>query len=67
MGYGNKSDFTKDLTASPPVTKYNLKTFVDVSKEHGKSFGTAREKLPDQSYLVPQMQKVPGPGQVKNG
>ena len=31
---------------------------------HGKSFGTAREKLPDRSYLVPQLHKVPGPGQV---
>jgi hypothetical protein len=32
FGYGNKSDFTKTLTASPPVTKYGLKTFLDESK-----------------------------------
>ena len=31
---------------------------------HGKSFGTAREKLPDRSYLVPQLHKNPGPGLV---
>lgn len=29
LGYGNKSDFTKDLTVSPPATKYQIKTFLD--------------------------------------
>lgn len=64
FGYGKKSDFTRTLTASPAATKYDLKTFVDESKNKGKSFGLEREKLPDNSYLVPQMQKVPGPGVV---
>lgn len=64
FGYGNKSDFTRTLTVSPPVTKYEIKTFLDESKEKGKSFGLTREKLPDNSYLVPQLQKVPGPGLV---
>lgn len=64
FGYGNKSDFTRTLTVSPPATKYEIKTFLDESKEKGKSFGTTREKLPDNSYLVPQLHKVPGPGFV---
>lgn len=64
FGYGNKSDFTRTLTVSPPATKYEIKSFLDESREKGKSFGTTREKLPDNSYLVPQLQKVPGPGLV---
>jgi hypothetical protein len=32
FGYGNKSDFTRTLTVSPPVTKYEIKTFLDESK-----------------------------------
>ena len=35
-----------------------------MTAQHGKSFGTAREKLPDNSYLIPQLQKIPGPGKV---
>lgn len=64
FGYGKKSDFTRTLTVSPPATKYEIKSFLDESREKGKSFGTTREKLPDNSYLVPQLQKVPGPGFV---
>lgn len=64
FGYGNKSDFTQTLTVSPPVTKYQIKSFVEESRSKGKSFGLDREKLPDNSYLIPQMQKVPGPGFV---
>lgn len=64
FGYGNKSDFTRTLTVSPPATKYEIKTFLDDSREKGKSFGLHREKLPDNSYLVPQLHKIPGPGGV---
>ena len=52
------------MTVSPPVTKYQIKSFVEESRSKGKSFGLEREKLPDNSYLIPQMQKVPGPGFV---
>ncbi len=37
---------------------------MEESRSKGKSFGLDREKLPDNSYLIPQMQKVPGPGFV---
>lgn len=37
---------------------------MEESRSKGKSFGLEREKLPDNSYLIPQMQKVPGPGFV---
>ena len=30
----------------------------------GKTFGSSRDKSPDTSYLVPQIHKFPGPGQV---
>lgn len=66
FGYGTKSDFTRTLTVSPPATKYELKSFVDESKSKGKSFGLDREKLPNNSYLIPQMRKVPGPGLVQD-
>jgi len=36
--------------------------FDDIKK--GQSFGCAREKSPDKSYLIPQIQKNPGPGNV---
>jgi hypothetical protein len=66
FGYGTKSDFTRTLTVSPPATKYELKTFVEDTKSKGKSFGLDRQKLPNNSYLIPQMQKVPGPGVVQS-
>ena len=65
LGYGTKHDFTKDLTASPGATKYNIRSIFDENKTRGKSFGLSRELSPDRSYLVPQLNKVPGPGQVK--
>lgn len=39
FGYGNKSDFTKDLTASPASTKYIHKSLFEENKSKGKSFG----------------------------
>lgn len=64
FGYGKKSDFTKDQTASPGATKYMHKSIFENSKARGKSFGLSRESSPDNSYLVPQIHKHPGPGQV---
>jgi len=52
------------MTISPPATSYQIKSFVEESKGKGNSFGTARDKIPDRSYLIPQMQRVPGPGTV---
>ena len=62
IGYGRKSDFTRDLTASPPATLYRHKSIFEDKK--GKTFGSSREKSPDTSYLIPQLHKLPGPGQV---
>lgn len=44
IGIGKKSDFTKDLTCSPPSSKYLLKTEIDVNKYSNKGFslGTNR-------------------------
>ena len=64
FGYGKKSDFTEDLTGSPGATKYMHKSIFEDGKNRGKSFGLSRQQSPDRSYLVPQLHKVPGPGQV---
>ena len=66
FGYGSKSDFTKTLTASPSVTTYRHKSEFTENKNKGKTFGGPRDVAPDRSYLVPQLQKVPGPGQVSH-
>jgi hypothetical protein len=38
IGYGNKSDFTKDLTASPGATRYRLDTLFDKNRKSKKGF-----------------------------
>lgn len=38
IGYGNKSDFTKDLTCSPGATKYRLDTVFDKNRKSKKGF-----------------------------
>lgn len=64
MGFGKKSDFTKTKTESPPPTHYPIKSSFEDPKHKGRTFGCAREKSPDRSYLVPQIHANPGPGQV---
>jgi hypothetical protein len=64
MGFGKKSDFTKTKTESPPPTHYLVKSLFE-EKKKGRTFGCAREKSPDRSYLIPQIQLNPGPGQVR--
>ncbi len=38
LGYGNKSDFTKDLTASPGSSRYHLDTVFDKNRKSKKGF-----------------------------
>lgn len=38
IGYGKKSDFTKDLTVSPGATKYQIKTIFDNNRSSRKGF-----------------------------
>lgn len=38
IGYGKKSDFTKDLTCSPGATKYQLDTLFDQNRRSRKGF-----------------------------
>ena len=66
FGYGTKTDFTKTLQVSPSPDNYQIKSCFDLNKDRGSSFGITRERLPDQSYTIPQLRHVPGPGQVKN-
>lgn len=40
------------------------KSTFEENKGKGNTFGGSREKSPDRSYFIPQLQKVPGPGQV---
>ena len=64
MPKSKRSDFTKDFTCSPPSTKYLHRSVFEKSPNKGKSFGLSREGSPDRSYLIPQLHKVPGPGNV---
>ena len=66
FGYGNKTDFTKALTVSPRSSLYEKRSFIEENKKknRGHLFNVGREKLKDRSYLIPQLEKVPGPGQV---
>jgi hypothetical protein len=66
FGYGDKVDFTKTLTCSPPSTKYVPKSVFEENKDKGNKFGVNRDQSPDRSYLIPQLHKVPGPGQYNN-
>lgn len=63
MGFGKKSDFTRNDNNSPSPNQYPSKSIFE-EKHKGKTFGCAREKSPDRSYLIPQIHKNPGPGQV---
>jgi hypothetical protein len=38
IGYGMKSDFTKDLTSSPGATRYRLDTVFDKNRKSKKGF-----------------------------
>lgn len=38
MGYGKKSDFTKDLSVSPGSSKYEIKTIFDKNAKSKKGF-----------------------------
>ena len=44
FGYGERSDFTKTYTSSPPVTKYNPETLMFMTRKpsNGKTFGISR-------------------------
>ena len=66
FGCGSKSDFTRTLTASPSVTTYRHKSVFAENKNKGKTFGGSRDVSADRSYFVPQLHKVPGPGQVRH-
>ena len=45
IGYGNRSDFTKCMTASPSSSKYHLKTFWEegTAKNKGAVMGLPRD------------------------
>ena len=38
LGYGTKSDFTKDLTVSPSASRYHLDTLFDKNRKSKKGF-----------------------------
>ena len=63
FGYGKKSDFTKDLTTSPPASKYHIQTIFDKNKTSRKGFSLylSRERLPDRGHIPLGPLKVPAP------
>lgn len=70
IGYGKKSDFTKDLTFSPGSSKYDIKTIFDRNKSSSKGFSlyvsrdvpiSFTKKIPDKGHIALDPLKVPGP------
>lgn len=51
MGYGKKSDFTKDLTSSPGSSKYFIKTIFDKNKTSQKGFSLYESRSVDPPLL----------------
>lgn len=75
MGYGAKSDFTKDLTSSPGSSKYNLKTIFDDNRRSKKGFSISLsrevrlnlcQKIPSKGYIPLDPLKVPAPNKYHN-
>ena len=64
IGYGKKDDFTRDLAKAPPSSLYNANSYHEFVKNRGLTFGSSRDKSPDNSYLIPQIHKHPGVGTV---
>ena len=64
FGYGNKFDFTRTMPNWRKEAKEDPEqtTFLELSKKKGKSMALSGQTMPNNSYLIPQMQKVPGPG-----
>jgi hypothetical protein len=64
IGYGRKHEFSDNMPVSPPVTAYKQQSMFEENKnkKKGKSFGLSRDQIPDRSYLIPQLHKMPGPG-----
>ena len=63
IGFGKKSDFTKNRIVSPGSARYNHYSPIGQAKK-GIGFGASREESPDRSYLVPQIHTNPGVGEV---
>ena len=75
LGYGKKSDFTKDLTSSPGSTKYCINTLFDKNVKQKKGFSLYEsrdvhnifiQKIPDRGHIPLDPLKVPGPTKYQN-
>lgn len=62
FGYGEKSDFTKDLSKCPAPNSYNITNFIDkgVSKKLGYMFGESRSKMAGSGIIKTYLENVPG-------
>lgn len=58
---GERSDFTKVLTASPSAGKYKMKSFWDDNgdRRKGAVFALGREKVSFNSYVPRQLSEMP--------
>ena len=64
IGNSRRTDFTLDLAHVPSSALYDFNTYYQFIKNKGLSFRLSREVSPDQSYLIPQIQRHPGVGEV---
>lgn len=60
IGYGKKSDFTKDLSCSPAVTKYRLDTVFDKNRKSKKGFSMYESR--EVKFII--MKKIPSRGHI---
>ena len=51
---------------SPASDKYLHKSVFEENKNKGRTFGLSRNQSPDRSYILTQLNKLPGPGQYDN-
>lgn len=68
IGYGRKSDFTKDLTSSPGCSKYRLDSLFDKNSKSRKGFSMyeSRDRIPSRGHIPLEPLKVPGPNKYNN-
>ena len=68
IGYGKKSDFTKDLTCSPAATRYRLDTVFDKNRKSKKGFSIyeSREMIPSRGHIPLEPLKFPAPNKYEN-
>ena len=62
LGYGTKSDFTKNVAGNPSPNQYNISAYIDVNlkKKKGYTFGESRHKMNQTGIVKKYLENQPG-------